>query len=132
MFDRLASSKSIAPPTFFACIEQKMFLNFFKNITPHILLTFVFQGMFHRLAALPPLLVKQFSYYCQTSTTCNNFLATRQSCLRISSHLDSNVFGRCQTAKQFLLSKFKMFDQQCLILWPWPKIFKSNTCSQKK
>ncbi len=48
MFDLLATSKNIARLAFLACIEQKMFFNFFKNMMPHILLTFVCQAMFDR------------------------------------------------------------------------------------
>ncbi len=69
------------------CLHQaKMYFSFFKSMTPHILLTFVCQAMFGRLAVFPPLLVKHFFCYFKTSTTHNNFLAKRQSCLLISNH----------------------------------------------
>ncbi len=63
MFDRLAASKNIARPTFFARVKQKNFLNFFKNITQQIVLIFACQAMFDRLATFPTLLVKHFFYF---------------------------------------------------------------------
>ncbi len=50
---------------YFCCIKQKMFLNFFKNITPQILLNSACQAMFDRLTGR----FKHFFCYCQA--TCN-------------------------------------------------------------
>ncbi len=51
MFYHLATPKNIARATFFACVKQQMIFNFFKNITPQILLAFASQAMYDRLAA---------------------------------------------------------------------------------
>ncbi len=44
LFDRLATLFDLSNT--FHCVRQKMFLNFFKNITQQILLTFASQAVF--------------------------------------------------------------------------------------
>ncbi len=45
MFNRFATSRNIACLTCLACVKQKKFLNFFKSITPQILLDFACQTL---------------------------------------------------------------------------------------
>ncbi len=80
--------------------------------------------MFDRLATFLTLLVKHFFWYCQISTTRSIQQGVCTCALAIPSLFHSVgpqcFFGRGQTVKHLLLSKSKMFDQQCLIVWPGP------------
>ncbi len=66
MFYRLAMSQNNACQTSWACVMQKMFSNFFKNITQRILLIHACQAMFVTWTNIQTFLDRQISNVWQT------------------------------------------------------------------
>ncbi len=112
MFDLQATSKKIARPKFFACVKQKMFLNFSKTSRPEFYLLLLvmqcwiiwppFQHCFSNISFVIVML-QQLATFWNLATFLNNKLhVCALAKASLFKKLDSNVFGRGQTVKHLL------------------------------
>ncbi len=121
MFDRLARSKNIARPTFFACVKQKMFLKFFKKHHATNFAYFCLSGDVWSLR--PPF------QHCSTNISfvfdkLQQFATFHQlaKCFATSQNIASPIYFAWDKHKMFLkffknIAERILLVKQCFVIW---------------
>ncbi len=95
----------------------------------HYPANFVYQGISCDVAKHSNIVCQHWKFTCQIKCvwpSCQTFFGCVKDVSDLSKTLPSkfrlsvNVVWRGQTFKHCLISKFQMFDKQCLIFWPGP------------